>query len=398
MPELPAALRARTAAMARDAAAHRKAHLREQVRPSRGVMRSVVALAAAAAVAAAVVGVVDVWPSIAGPRSATAEVVDTIRRARAVRFTRQFSGSKVRVLEDGGVVRQEHPDGTVTIMDYTKGKLLLLDPTAKTAVRGTIAGDDIPEGESVLALFRNQITSADGALVGRVPFGDAEADEYRFSFEDGEGMVRMWVDRQTHLPLKAVFQGQNWLPAGDVTYGDFDWNPAFDAGHMTVDVPVGYAIDELRTIDMLAMTRAAARHELTAALACVTCLTDFLAIYAERFQDAFPDGLDADACRIKGFALILPLSEQDRQRHGGDTQDAIHTRSKHVSEKWENLLRLTSSLQALGREMHYLGKGRSRGDGKGPIAWWPTFDGQTCIVVADDLSFKEVPSSSLSLP
>jgi len=66
------------------------------------------------------------------------------------------------------------------------------------------------------------------------------------------------------------------------------------------------------------------------------------------------------------------------------------------SLKWERLLSLTSSLQSLGREMHYLGKGRSRGDGKGPLVWWQTFDGTTCIVVADDLSISEVAGAALA--
>lgn len=34
-------------------------------------------------------------------------------------------------------------------------------------------------------------------------------------------------------------------------------------------------------------------------------------------------------------------------------------RVEHVSYQWERLLSLTSSLQSLGREMHYLGKSRS---------------------------------------
>ncbi len=348
------------------------------------------ALATAAAIAAVAIGMVDVWPTITGPRSATAQVVETIRRAVAVRFTRQAAGSRVRVLEDGGVVREEHPDGTVMIMDYTQGRLLQLDPATKQAVQGTMSGSDIPEGQSILALFRERIMAADGAFVGRVSLSTTEADEYRFSFADGDAAVTVWVAPEGHLPLKAMVQGPEWLSVRETIFGEFDWNPTFASGQMTLAVPSGYTLDTLQTIDIAMTTFAEQRRACTAALACGTCLTEFLATYADCFQGRFPDGLDAESVKIKGWELMRPRPE-DIQRNG---EQALPMRVEDVSLKWERLLSLTSALQSLGRQMHYLGKGRNRGDGQGPLAWWQTFDGTTCIVVADDLSISEVIGAS----
>jgi hypothetical protein len=392
IPALSADLCTRTAALARDAAACQAVQPHPQERPRRGLRRSVTALATAAAIAAAAVGMVDVWPTITGTRSATAQVVETIRRAVAVRFTKQMAGSRVRVLEDGGVVREEHPDGTVMIMDYTQRRLLQLDPVTKEAIQGTMSGSDLPEGQSVLALFRDRITAADGAFVGRVSLGDMEAHEYRFSLDDSDAAVTVWVTPESSLPLKAMVQGPEWLPVRETIFAEFDWNPTFEAGQMTLDVPSGYTIDTLQTIDRAMTTFAEQRRACTAALACGTCLTEFLAIYADCFQGRFPDGLDAESVKIKGWELMR-LRPEDIQRHG---EQALPRRVEDVSQKWERLLSLTSSLQSLGREMHYLGKGRSRGDGKGPLAWWQTFDGTTCIVVADDLSISEVAGAALA--
>lgn len=390
IPALPADLCSRTAALAQDAAAGLAVQPHPQKRPERGLRWSVTALATAAAIAAVAIGMVDVWPTITGPRSATAQVVETIRRAVAVRFTRQTAGSRVRVLEDGAIVREEHPDGTVMIMDYTQGRLLQLDPATKQAVQGTMSGSDIPEGQSVLALFRERITAADGAFVGRVSLGTMEADEYRFSSADGDAAVTVWVATESHLPLKAMVQGPEWLPARETIFAEFDWNPTFASGQMTLAVPSGYTLDTLQTIDIAMTTFAEQRRACTAALACGTCLTEFLATYADCFQGRFPDGLDAESVKIKGWELMRPRPE-DIQRHG---EQALPMRVEDVSLKWERLLSLTSALQSLGRKMHYLGKGRSRGDGKGPLAWWQTFAGSTCIVVADDLSISEVAGAS----
>jgi len=390
--ELSADLRAHTAVLTCDAALRHTAHPQEPVRPWRKMRRSVITLATTAATIAAAIGIVVVSHTITGTNSATAQVIETIRRAVAVRFTKQMAGSRVRVLEDGGVVREEHPDGTVMIMDYTQRRLLQLDPATKEAIQGTMSGSDLSEGQSVLALFRDRITAADGAFVGRVSLGDMEAHEYRFSFDDSDAAVTVWVTPESSLPLKAMVQGPEWLPVRETIFAEFDWNPTFEAGQMTLDVPSGYTIDTLQTIDRAMTTFAEQRRACTAALACGTCLTEFLAIYADCFQGRFPDGLDAESVKIKGWELMR-LQPEDIQRHD---EQALPRRVEDVSQKWERLLSLTSSLQSLGREMHYLGKGRSRGDGKGPLAWWQTFDGTTCIVVADDLSISEVAGAALA--
>jgi hypothetical protein len=392
--ELTADLRARTSVLACDAALRHTAHPQESVRPWRRMRRSVIALATTAATIAAVIGIVDVSHTITGTNSATAQIIETIRRAVAVRFTKRMAGVQVRVLEDGDIVREEHTDGTIRIINYPKGRLLQLDPATRQAIRGIISGGDIPEAQSVLALFRDRITARDGAFVGRIRLGDTEADEYRFVGEDGEAVISVWVDPESRLPIKAILQGPEWHALRETVYEAFEWNPAFDPGQLAIAVPTGYALDERHTIDVTMTTFAEQRRACTAALACGSCLTEFLAIYADCFQGRFPDGLDAKAVKIEGWELMRPTTEEI-ELHG---EQALPTRVEHVSTKWERLLTLTSALQSLGRQMHYLGKGRSRGDGKGPLAWWQTFDGTTCIVVADDLSFSEVAGASPQLP
>jgi hypothetical protein len=208
--------------------------------------------------------------------------------------------------------------------------------------------------------------------------------------EDGEAVVSVWVDPESRLPIKAVLQGPEWHAHRETVFEAFDWSPAFDPGQMAIAVPPGYALDERHTIDVTTTTFAEQRRECTAALACGSCLAEFLAIYADCFQGWFPDGLDAEAVKIEGWDLMRPRPEEI-ELHG---EQALPMRVEHVSKQWERLLSLTSAAESIGREMHYLGKGRSRGDGRGPIAWWQTFDGTKCIVVTDDLSFSEVAGAS----
>jgi hypothetical protein len=248
-----------------------------------------------------------------------------------------MAGSRVRVLEDGGVVREEHPDGTVMIMDYTQRRLLQLDPATKEAIQGTMSGSDLSEGQSVLALFRDRITAADGAFVGRVSLGDMEAHEYRFSFDDSDAAVTVWVTPESSLPLKAMVQGPEWLPVRETIFAEFDWNPTFEAGQMTLDVPSGYTIDTLQTIDRAMTTFAEQRRACTAALACGTCLTEFLAIYADCFQGRFPDGLDA----VSTAALASVFTYEHRS---ADTPPPPWFPSNKVRRRWHDIETLSTQL------------------------------------------------------
>ena len=308
------------------------------------------------------------------PTPAFAEIVQNIRRAVSVSYTkRDGRGGTVRVVEHGSVVRSEHDDGTVLIVNYGTGKLVELNTKAKTAVLGTVSREAGPDVEGFLSFCRERLNIQDGALVRSAKIGGLDAEEYT-SVSDGLSLT-MWVNPATHLPLKVEIKGPEWLAAKHrftTTFEDFDWSPQVDPAAMVVTVPPGYREEKSQWVDFDVMTK----DKLAALLRQGTNVSEFLRLHAEAFGGRFPDKLDR---------LELDFQGDGQQLKKFQTQ---------LETTWKAMLDFRSALDFAGRKLHYLGQGRTFRDGKGIIVWWQTGEGR-CVAVFDDLSIKEVKESEL---
>jgi hypothetical protein len=308
------------------------------------------------------------------PTSAFAEVVDTLRRAVTVSYTKHDRrGGTARVVEHGSVLRTEHDDGTISILNYGTGKAVELNPKEKTAVLGTVDPDAMPDIGSLLSFCREKLNAQDGKLVGRARIGEIDAEQYT-SVRDGMAF-QIWVNPATRLPLKMEIKGPEWLAAKHRftnTFEDFDWSPQVNPAAMRVEVPADYREETSQSIEIGVMTK----DKLAALLRQRTNMSDFLRLHVDTFGGRFPDKLDR---------LDLDFQGDGQQLKKFQTQ---------LETTWKAMLDFRSALDFAGRKLHYLGQGRMFRDGKGIVVWWPTCEGR-CVAVYDDLSIKEVNESEL---
>ena len=308
------------------------------------------------------------------PTPAFAEIVQNIRRAVSVSYTkRDGRGGTVRVVEHGSVVRSEHDDGTILIVNYGTGKSVELNTKAKTAVLGTVSREAVPDVEGFLSFCRERLNIQDGTLVRRAKIGGLDAEEYT-SVSDGLSLT-MWVNPATRLPLKVEIKGPEWLAAKHRftnTFEDFDWNPQVDPAAMVVAVPPGYREEKSQWVDFDVMTK----DKLAALLRQGTNVSNYLRLHADAFGGRFPDKLDR---------LDLDFQGDGQQLKKFQTQ---------LETSWKAMLDFRSALDLTGETLHYVGQGRTLKDGKGIIAWWKTGK-ERCVAIDDDLSIKEVKEPEL---
>ncbi len=267
--------------------------------PRRSPMIAMLKFAAAASLALAGAGLS--YLATAPPAGATTLLAAATKRLQdahtlSYRFSVGVPGQGAQTTgrefyKDPGLTRMESdaPQASVSIMDTSRGKSLVLDPKAKIA----ILQDWGPNAEvkrrsqdwaSGATKHLRSLAGKDGKPVGKRRIGDVEAEGFRL---EDEGMTwTVWVDPERKFPLLMEtsfrFQGRD-LPA---TMSDFRIDPPLDDALFSLDAPEGYT---LRKIDVPIPTREEA-------------LTTLLRLYAEASGGDFPPKLDDMAAFQEQFS------------------------------------------------------------------------------------------------
>lgn len=202
--------------------------------------------------------------------TAFADVVENVAQAQSVRFrARQLQGNRdvvvSRVAIRGDSYRTEVSSLAVQVVDFRTRRAAAWSVTAK---RGWIW--DIPPDESrhLRGQFADPITAF--RSLSDVPDEKRRSDRFAgrmvdvFRIDDfplfglsiverseapgAKGRSEVWVDRESHLPVKivmtATFPGTGGEPSDPVQFilDEFQWNAPLDDDLFRIEVPEGFAV------------------------------------------------------------------------------------------------------------------------------------------------------------
>lgn len=266
--------------------------------PRRRPMIAMLRFAAAASMASAAAGLTFLATiPRAEATTALAETTKKIQDARtlsylfSVRIPGQAEPMTGRSFyKDPGLVRTESdtPQASVTVMDSTRGKFLILDPKIKVAIlQDWKPSDDLKRRSRDQAADATKqlrsLAGKNGKPVGKRKIGDVQADGYRVDVDGIEWTVWLDADRKFPLLMETTFRVQDRdMPA---TLSDFRLDPRLEDSLFRLDPPEGYA---LRKIDVPLAFREEA-------------LVNLLRLYADASGGAFPPKPDDTAAFQKRF-------------------------------------------------------------------------------------------------
>ena len=144
----------------------------------------------------------------------------------------------------------------VTISDCDKGKSIMLEPTAKTAIVLTFT--NLPKGKMPMerdpfGWLRLLLTDArDQPDFKREPLGEKEIDGRKvvgFRVNTNGTVISLWGDPKTGLPVRAEMT-MTMLGNAKITLTDFEFNMDLDESLFSVEPPAGYTVKNMGNIDL----------------------------------------------------------------------------------------------------------------------------------------------------
>ena len=285
---------ARTLAALTAKAEQHTTHLRR-----RRIVLTTMKIAAAALVAASGFVYFALFPSTEA--TAFAAMAQKLREAHRLSYNTTTESPdikpplKMKVLfKEPNLYRAEAPGGLVTIIDSSRGKHLLLDPTAKTALllegKPAAAPASLGAGVGLIGRLR-QLTEGDAKPIGEKAIGGIKARGY---LVNNLGMqMTIWVDPATRLPI--LLESSNRIDGKEIrsTVSDFQIDPEMDDGLFRTDPPTGYALrkgeSDTRSMDEKTF------------LEPEKAVEAFLRMFATKTGGTFPNLLDASMDFDKAF-------------------------------------------------------------------------------------------------
>ena len=358
----------------------------------------VVPIAAAALIVAAV-GAYFLWT----PRVAFAEVIEQVREARTLSFKmtsqvtlpsgqNQSTEGECLVMEPG-LFRYE-VNGTVMVMDGSKGKGLVLNEQTHTAMVMTMTGKAAAAnpGASFLETLRALKDRAAETL------GEREMDGHRavgFRVDAGPAPVQggltafggctLWADVQTGFPVRVEMTTEMMGMKVNAAMTDFVVNPPLDEALFDVTPPEGYTLVQI-PVNAGPPTEA----DVAAGLGAYAEVTEgeFPAKFGPKatFQDVIGQVAAAAGKKLAGAGLGAGPASQQQAELMGKLAD--------VSSKLMRAMLYLSALPA-NCDWHYAGAGAHLGDADKPICWWLPAGSVTYHVVYADLTEADLQAGDL---
>jgi outer membrane lipoprotein-sorting protein len=336
-------------------------------------MRLMTKLAVAAAVAI-VVGVLA-WTG-GGPWSAQpafADVLQKVKQVHSVRFKSEGTTtapgatepttSVITTLIIGNRMRQEGSDGQfVNVVDFDSGQVLTLMTAQKRAIRMNMQNSPQQmKDQNLLEQFRNMPANA-GKPIGKKEINGRMLDAYAVE-EQGQKLT-VWADPKTHLPLRmeATLEMPT-IPKSEMVMMDFEWDVAADLSEISLEIPAGYAVQEM-TVD--------------ASMPTETDLISALRTMATTNGGKFTDTFD-----MPGMLAAVKGAKQPTTRQ---TPDAMQ---KEITQKVMAVSRgLMFVQQSGGEDFHYAGKDVAMGATGRAVLWYRPAKSQTYRVIDADLTVR----------
>ena len=331
--------------------------------------RSLRQIAVAATILIAVFAGFGWWSSSRGV--AFADVVRAVQALQGARFTITTTGSAVgagtiRFALLGDRMRQEMPDGSVCIIDFTEGTVLILMPENRQAL--LIHSEGLPEemrqgARNWLAELRqNLVAGAAGAQdLGSRQLAGKPAWGFKITASDQTNEV--WVDRQTNLPLRVEMTRH--VPGTTIVMSDFDFATPVDESAVSLTPPQGYFVLQT-TVD--------------ASNAGEKDAIELLQAYAEANGDRFPETLDLSSGRI------------------GKVMESLGPRKGWGwSMSMAGTITRAMTFLHMVEDTRYIGSGVKLGDASQPVFYYQAKGSSMYRVIYGDLSVRDMSRDKLPI-
>jgi outer membrane lipoprotein-sorting protein len=265
---------------------------------------------------------------------------------------------------------------SVSIMDGQKDKVLALDPAAKTAT--IISLKNLPREGPFGRTFqdlRELVAAAHAGKGGKVERLPVEVIDGRrtegFRIQQGAVEVRIWADPKTLLPIRVEEGTAN--PETRIVMTDFQIGADLDQSLFSLDVPVGYTVQNTMQLDL--------------AKEPIAYVAEALKIAAEYNGGVFPPALRGEQ-GIDGIwqrGMIAWAKE-----HAKDPPEQQRAKVLELSAKLGGAFGFLFSLPP--DSVHYAGKGVKLNTPGRPVFWCPAPRKKNTRyhVIYADLSIREI--------
>lgn len=216
------------------------------------------------------------------------DVVAAVRNADTVSYTtvvtpRNGPSSSYKSIHKGALTRMVHVDGSYTVMDVAGRKMLMVQPSTKTATLTQLGNTpkDLPTmRDSIIGWLKSAETT--GKAVGEKVIDGVRT--VGFEAEFGAVTFTLWSDPKTKLPV--LIESTIGAPseAIQMTMRDFAFNAPVEDSLFSTDPPSGYQLKEIQqpTVDYAALVKLPPEEH----------VVRILKFYSGLFDGAFPERID----------------------------------------------------------------------------------------------------------
>jgi outer membrane lipoprotein-sorting protein len=340
-----------------------------------------------AALAAGIVLTISLWPL--SQSIVFAQVLEQIRKADVVKFgfTLQRPGfpdiSGNAYAKSPDLLRYEFKSNghtTVNITNYSKGELISFDSAATAATVWMIPR----EAADIDVVRRLRQMKADGAK--RVVEEDAESDPNIDVFEVSEGNVvgKIWVDKQTKLPVRIEMHASPESGLGGAVYNNFDWGTTI--ADSTFEIPAGFRVTKNNLLAEPTEGELVAALRVRQAFSQEPYPADFLANHAGVAIGhlAYDQSLSREKNHQRQLKVLGPILREIGVNET-EAQDA-----KSLGERIDYLCMKVDQWATIisGQNGAWTGAGVRPGEDK-PLCWWRTPDVKNVRVLYGNLTIRD---------
>ena len=201
-------------------------------------------------------------PYLVGAAVSFEEVAQKLHDAHAFSYvmTMEFPDAKSAItirqlFKEPGLLRSEPlpggavpAGGPIMIMDQKAGRMLAIDPAAKSVVvfEGRLPGPRHEDKDLAIseAQYLRNLVQKKGESLGEKAFGQIKAQGFRVNDDNGYATT-IWVNPRTRLPVQVEINGK----AGDKPFHsmmrDFELDPKLDDSLFSLEPPPGYALSKV---------------------------------------------------------------------------------------------------------------------------------------------------------
>jgi len=309
-----------------------------------------------------------------GGSVAASEVARRLREARTLscNWSMELPTGKTvtmkMIFKDPGKLRVEVPGAALTILDTSKGKLLVLNPMIKTAFALDVGEAKAGPENQATEMFDwiEKVKNTTGQQAQQVGGREINGVEAKGFLLNEQGMAyTVWADAKTGMPLRIEIPLDLGTFKTTVVMSDLVFDEKFDESMFDLQPPDGYL---LMNFDVPMFHKPPGEEDIVA----------LLRWYAAKSEGRFPKALD----HWMDFAKLAKRSPSVGE--------------EEVMEVMMRVGRTSVFLSAVGASNYaYLGTGGKIGDAQKVVFWYQVEGGTKYRAIYGDLHGADVSREQL---